>query len=59
MINFRDVRNIFAVAAASPGFAVDEDIDHFGEELKLPEWFEKERITIEKALPKLIINDPK
>lgn len=50
---------LFEVATAGPGFAVDEDIDHLGEELKLPGWFEKERETIEKALPKLILTDPK
>lgn len=50
---------LFEVATALPGFAVDEDIDHLGEELKLPDWFEKQRAELEKKLPIIAIENNK
>ena len=42
---------LFEVATIDPGFAVDEPVDHLGEELKLPEWEEVNRTQIEANLP--------
>ncbi|HAS41768.1 MAG TPA: glyoxalase [Microscillaceae bacterium] len=42
---------LFEVATIDPGFAVDEPVDHLGEELKLPEWEEVNRTEIEANLP--------
>ena len=37
-IYFREPRGVlFEIATLSPGFAVDEDPEHLGEELRLPE----------------------
>lgn len=41
------------VATDGPGFSVDEDPAHLGEELVLPEWYESQRRQIEAALPTL------
>jgi len=42
---------LFEIATEGPGFAVDEPVESLGEHLKLPEWFETERRTIEQELP--------
>ena len=42
---------LFEVATAGPGFSLDEDIAHLGEQLKLPPWLENERNEIESVLP--------
>lgn len=56
-IYFREPGGVlFEVATAGPGFAVDETVEHLGEHLKLPEWFEKHRSEIEKALPAIQLN---
>lgn len=44
---------LFEIATLPPGFAIDEDPKHLGENLKLPPWYEKSRTIIEKVLPPL------
>jgi glyoxalase family protein len=41
---------LFEIATLSPGFAVDEDPDHLGEELKLPTMHEHLRAQLERQL---------
>jgi glyoxalase family protein len=42
---------LFEIATDPPGFTVDEDEEHLGENLKLPPWLEKDREHIEQVLP--------
>jgi glyoxalase family protein len=50
-IYFREPGGIlFEVATLPPGMAVDEDIKHLGEDLKLPPWHESNRSLIEEKL---------
>ena len=42
---------IFEVATPSPGFAIDEDIQQLGYNLKLPEQYEFKRAQLEQTLP--------
>lgn len=42
--------HIVEIATATPGFAVDEPLDHLGEALKLPPWLESMRARIEGGL---------
>jgi glyoxalase family protein len=65
-IYFREPGGVlFEIATNTPGFAIDEPVDELGESLKLPEWFEPNRVLIEKSLPPLKlkevekINEPK
>lgn len=44
---------LFELATDGPGFAVDEDPAHLGEQLILPPWLEPHRREIEAALPPL------
>ena len=44
---------LFELATDGPGFAVDEDPAKLGETLVLPPWLERDRASIESALPKL------
>ncbi len=44
---------LFELATDGPGFAVDEDPSHLGEQLVLPPWLEPERAQIEGSLPRL------
>lgn len=44
---------LFELATEGPGFAVDEDPAHLGEQLILPPWLEPHRQEIEAALPPL------
>lgn len=44
---------LFELATDGPGFGVDEDIEHLGEQLVLPPWLEPQRAVIEGALPPL------
>jgi glyoxalase family protein len=44
---------LFEVATDGPGFAVDEDPAHLGEELVLPPFLESRRAEIERVLPPL------
>jgi glyoxalase family protein len=56
-IYFREPGGIlFEVATNPPGFAVDEDIAHLGEALKLPDWQEPNRAEIELGLKPIEIN---
>jgi glyoxalase family protein len=42
------------VATDGPGFGIDEDMDHLGETLVLPPWYEPQRVAIERGLPRLV-----
>ncbi len=46
-----DRRGLFEIATDPPGFTVDEPLETLGSELKLAEWLEPERASIESALP--------
>lgn len=46
---------LFEIATETPGFAIDEPVDSLGEALKLPEWLEPRRSTIEQDLPPLAL----
>jgi glyoxalase family protein len=53
-IYFREPNGIlFEIATLGPGFSVDEDVEHLGEELILPPAFEQLRPQIEPALTPL------
>jgi glyoxalase family protein len=53
-IYFRQPQGIlFEIATSSPGFAVDEDPDHLGEELRLPKQHEHLRPQLERYLTPL------
>ncbi|RIX51551.1 ring-cleaving dioxygenase [Paenibacillus nanensis] len=41
---------LFEIATDPPGFARDEEPEHLGEKLMLPEWYEKHRGEIEQLL---------
>lgn len=50
-IYFREPGGIlFEVATDEPGFAIDEEISHLGENLKLPDWAEPKRKVISNSL---------
>lgn len=50
-IYFRETGGIlFEIATDPPGFARDEEPEHLGEKLMLPEWFEEHRTQIEQLL---------
>jgi glyoxalase family protein len=50
-IYFREPRGVlFEIATMGPGFAVDEDPDHLGEELRLPKQHEHLRAQLEATL---------
>jgi glyoxalase family protein len=54
-IYFREPRGIlFEIATLSPGFAVDEDPDHLGEELRLPKQHEHLRERLERTLTPVV-----
>ncbi|MBV9417341.1 MAG: VOC family protein [Solirubrobacterales bacterium] len=54
-IYFRQPQGIlFEIATTSPGFAVDEDPDHLGEQLRLPNQHEHLRPLLERHLTPLI-----
>jgi glyoxalase family protein len=48
---------LFEIATDTPGFTVDEDLDHLGERLILPPWLEPDRAQIEAVLPPLQTRD--
>ena len=50
---------LFEVATELPGFTVDEEVDHLGEELQLPAWFEEQRAQLLTKLPEIIIDKSK
>jgi glyoxalase family protein len=47
---------LFEIATLAPGFAIDEDSDHLGEQLKLPPQYEKYRDEIQKVLKPVSVN---
>jgi glyoxalase family protein len=50
-IYFREPRHVlFEIATLSPGFAIDENADHLGEELRLPAQHEHLRARLEQIL---------
>ena len=54
-IYFREPRGIlFEIATLSPGFAVDEDPDRLGEELRLPKMHEHLRERLERTLTPVV-----
>jgi glyoxalase family protein len=56
-IYFREPGGVlFEVATAEPGFAIDEDKEHLGEALKLPDWYEPHRSVIEQAVTPVSFN---
>ena len=46
---------LFELATEGPGFAIDENAAHLGEQLILPPWLEPARPQIEAALPPLTL----
>ena len=55
-IYFREPGGVlFEIATDPPGFALDEDTEHLGEDLKLPPWLETRRDRLEEVLPPLRI----
>lgn len=53
-IYFREPNGVlFEVATDAPGFLYDEPLESLGQVLKLPDWYEAHRASIENALPKL------
>lgn len=42
---------LFELATDPPGFAIDESVENLGADLKLPEWFEPNRASLESKLP--------
>jgi glyoxalase family protein len=53
-IYFREPGGVlFEIATDPPGFAVDEDLEHLGEDLKLPPWLETRRDRLEEVLTPL------
>ena len=51
-IYFREPGGVlFEIATDPPGFTIDENKEHLGENLKLPPWLEKDREHIEQVLP--------
>jgi glyoxalase family protein len=53
-IYFREPQGVlFEIATTSPGFAVDEDAEHLGEELRLPAQHEHLRSHLERSLTPL------
>ncbi len=54
-IYFREPHGVlFEIATLSPGFAVDEDPEHLGEELKLPKQHEHLRPRLERILQPVV-----
>jgi glyoxalase family protein len=45
---------LFEIATDNPGFAVDEDVEELGQNLKLPAQHERFRSALEKSLPSLV-----
>ncbi|SMO72411.1 VOC family protein [Gracilimonas mengyeensis] len=46
---------LFEMASDDPGYTVDEEFEHLGEQLILPPWLENKRDRIEEVLPALKI----
>jgi glyoxalase family protein len=53
-IYFREPGGVlFEVATVQPGFTVDEDLASLGRALKLPQWEERHRASIEAGLDRV------
>ncbi|MFD0590409.1 ring-cleaving dioxygenase [Paenibacillus sp. GCM10027627] len=48
---------LFEIATDPPGFARDEEPEHLGEKLMLPEWYEKHREEIERLLTPFTVRE--
>jgi glyoxalase family protein len=46
---------LFEIATDNPGFAIDESVDHLGEQLMLPHQYEEDRTALVNILPKLVL----
>lgn len=58
-IYFREPGGVlFEIATDPPGFTVDEDPAHLGEQLRLPPWLEPDREKLESVLPPLTLPRP-
>jgi glyoxalase family protein len=58
-IYFREPGGIlFEIATDPPGFAIDEPIEQLGENLRLPPQYEAHRAEIERALPRITLDQP-
>jgi glyoxalase family protein len=56
-IYFREPGGVlFELATDPPGFALDEPIASLGEELRIPEWLESQRASIEKRLAPITLH---
>lgn len=56
-IYFREPGGVlFEIATDEPGFAIDEDVDHLGELIKLPDWAEPDREKLVSRLAKVKLN---
>lgn len=56
-IYFREPGGVlFEIATDEPGFAIDEDVDHLGELIKLPDWAEPDREKLVARLAKVNLN---
>jgi glyoxalase family protein len=54
-IYFREPRGIlFEIATLSPGFAIDEDPEHLGEELRVPKMHAHLRDRLERTLTPVV-----
>jgi glyoxalase family protein len=54
-ISFREPQGIlFEIATLSPGFAVDEDATHLGEQLRLPRIYRGDHARLEQALSPVV-----
>lgn len=42
---------LFEIATDSPGFTIDESVEHLGQQLMLPPWLESKRAELEALLP--------
>ena len=56
-IYFREPGGVlFELATDPPGFALDEPLEALGEELRIPEWLESQRASIEKRLAPITLH---
>jgi glyoxalase family protein len=58
-IYFREPGGVlFEMATDPPGFALDEPVEALGEELRIPEWLEPRRASIERRLQPITLHKP-
>ena len=59
-IYFREPGGVlFEMATDPPGFALDEPVETLGEALRIPEWLEPRRASIERRLLPIALHKPK